>query len=73
MSSAETARATGGPVVLRRWLRSPLVADGVLALSLTVMAQVELVLADGVEGPMVAQSVSFAAMTMAVAWRRSVP
>jgi signal transduction histidine kinase len=45
----------------------------VLAVLLTLVAQVELLLADVVEGPRVVQSVSFMAMTAAVAWRRSFP
>jgi hypothetical protein len=44
-----------------------------MAALLTVFTQVELPLADHVDGPMVVQSLAFAAMTLAVAWRRSAP
>ena len=55
----------------QRW--TPRTADAVLALLLTVLAQIELLLADVVEGPMLLQSLSFMAMTASVAWRRSFP
>lgn len=48
-------------------------SDVVWAVLLTLLAQVELLLADVVEGPRVVQSLSFIAMTVAVAWRRSFP
>ncbi len=48
-------------------------SDVVLAVLLTLLAQVELLLADVVEGPRVVQSLSFMAMTTAVAWRRTFP
>jgi signal transduction histidine kinase len=55
----------------RRW--TPMTTDAVLAVLLTLLAQVELLLADVVEGPRAVQSLSFMAMTVAVAWRRSFP
>lgn len=59
--------AVGG----RRW--RPTTTDLALAVVLTVLTQLELALAEAVEGPRLAQTVSFAAMTLAVAWRRSFP
>lgn len=70
----EVAAALVGPGSAdggRRW--TPVTSDVVLAVLLTLLAQVELLLADVVEGPRVVQSVSFMAMTIAVAWRRSFP
>lgn len=55
----------------RRW--TPRTADAVLAVLLTLLAQVELLLADVVEGPMLLHSLAFMAMTASVAWRRSFP
>lgn len=55
----------------RRW--TPPTSDVVLAVLLTLLAQIELLLADVVEGPRAVQSLSFMAMTVAVAWRRSFP
>lgn len=55
----------------RRW--TPMTSDLVLAVLLTLLAQVELLLADVVEGPRGVQALSFIAMTAAVAWRRSFP
>jgi signal transduction histidine kinase len=55
----------------RRW--TPTTIDAVLAALLASLAQVELLLADVVQGPRVVQSLSFVAMTVAVAWRRSFP
>jgi len=40
---------------------------------LTLTTQIELLLASSVEGAMVVQSASFAAMTLSVAWRRTMP
>jgi signal transduction histidine kinase len=60
-------------VAVRRRQLSPVVADGGLAVLLAVFTQVELALADQVDGPMVVQSLAFASMTLAVAWRRSAP
>ncbi len=48
-------------------------ADAVLAVLLTLLAQIELLLADVVEGPMLLHSLAFMAMTASVAWRRSFP
>lgn len=55
----------------RRW--TPMTSDLVVAVLLTLFAQVELLLADVIEGPRFVQSLSFMAMTSAVAWRRSFP
>jgi len=43
------------------------------AILLTLVTQIELILASSIEGPMVVQSASFAAMTLSVAWRRTMP
>jgi signal transduction histidine kinase len=70
----ESAAALFGPESAdggRRW--TPMTSDAVLAVLLTLLAQVELLLADVVEGPRAFQSLSFMAMTAAVAWRRSFP
>ncbi|HVR78612.1 MAG TPA: sensor histidine kinase [Acidimicrobiia bacterium] len=40
---------------------------------MTFVTQVELLLAETIEGPMAVQSISFAAMTLSVAWRRTKP
>ncbi|HVR33870.1 MAG TPA: sensor histidine kinase [Acidimicrobiia bacterium] len=48
------------------------VRDGSFAVFLTFVSQVELLLADS-EGPIAVQSISFAAMTLSVAWRRTMP
>jgi signal transduction histidine kinase len=47
--------------------------DAAFAVVLTLVTQVELLLADGVEGPLLLQSAAFAVMTMSVAWRRTRP
>lgn len=52
---------------------SVLARDGLLAGLLTVLTQVELLLASGVEGPRWAQHLTFAVMTAAVALRRVRP
>jgi len=43
------------------------------AVLLTFTTQIELLLSSSVEGPIVVQSASFAAMTLSVAWRRTIP
>jgi signal transduction histidine kinase len=61
---------------IRTWWRAlPLVArDGVLALALSVLGQVELlVLADAVQGPRLLQHAAFLVMTASVAVRRVSP
>lgn len=56
------------------WLRSPLTRDATAALVLTLLTQVELVLAGSrVDGPPAVQHVCFALMTGAVALRRRAP
>lgn len=52
---------------------SPYRRDVLFAILWTLSTQVELVLADPVEGSMVLQGLSFAAMTGAIAWRRNHP
>jgi signal transduction histidine kinase len=52
---------------------SPGMKDASFAIFLALFTQVELMLADEVAGPMLVQSVSFAVMTLAVAWRRTAP
>ena len=74
MFKQQLAVAVGGDrsdEVDRRW--TPRTADAVLAVLLTLLAQVELLLADDVEGPVLLQSLAFVAMTASVAWRRSFP
>lgn len=60
--------------VAGRWQAIPVGAkDAACAVLLGLFTQVELLLADRVAGPMVVQVVSFAVMTLAVAWRRTEP
>ncbi len=47
--------------------------DGAFAALLTVITQIELLTSTSIEGSPVVQSASFAAMTLSVAWRRSMP
>jgi signal transduction histidine kinase len=66
------------PGAVRRaplWLRSQSAAtkDGVLAVGLTFLGQVELLTAGTVEGSPMVQSVAFLTMTGSVAWRRTRP
>lgn len=61
------------PGVVQRWRgMSHGVRDGSFAVLLTFVTQVELLLADS-EGPVAVQSISFAVMTLSVAWRRTMP
>ncbi|MGY1807745.1 sensor histidine kinase [Blastococcus sp. SYSU D00669] len=58
----------------RRWRALPLQArDGLLALVLTVVGQVELLVADEVAGPRPLQHVAFAVITLSLVARRSRP
>lgn len=62
------------PGAVQRWRgMSHGVRDGSFAVMLTFVTQVELLLADRIEGPIAVQSISFAAMTLSVAWRRTMP
>lgn len=47
--------------------------DTIFAVLLTLTTQIELLLSDSIEGSIVVQSASFAAMTLAIAWRRTIP
>jgi len=57
-----------------RWEEiSPGVKDGLLAGVLTVTTQIEILNSSSIEGSLVLQSASFAAMTISLAWRRTIP
>lgn len=64
---------SGIATALTRWFDAPVqVRDAVLASALTVFAQLEVMFVD-VAGSLIQQRVSFAMITAAIAWRRTVP
>jgi signal transduction histidine kinase len=70
---ASTPPARFGPI-RNRWRElSYGTRDGAFAFLLTVITQIELLTSTSIEGSLIVQSASFAAMTLSVAWRRSMP